>query len=252
LNPSTEGHTLGVDLGSSYVKAVLLDEGGRIVRSGLRPTGYDYREAVEALLPGFPAEVPRVGLTGYGRKQVLEGVRKTEISCLAKALLHEGVRDATVVDIGGQDCKLLRIEGGRLASHHLNRRCAAGTGSYLEFMAYRLGLDCGEMTRLSAQTRECRSLNSYCTVFASTEILDCLRRRVPLPQLVRGMYASIAERVGEMAPLEPPLYLAGGVVAHHPAVTEIFSAVHAVDVHEAPRPQFLAAQGAALYARDAT
>jgi predicted CoA-substrate-specific enzyme activase len=177
-------------------------------------------------------------------------VRKTEISCLAKVMLHHGFNEGTLVDIGGQDCKLIRISGGSIREHFINRRCAAGTGSYLEFLAYKLKLDLEEMNDLAQESTDYQPLNSYCTVFSATEILDFLRRKVRLADLIRGMYHSIVSRIKEMAPLEPPIFISGGVIAHHPVLEEIFKEELNVEVDVLSAPQFLAAQGAAIFARD--
>ncbi len=250
MSSSKAPETLGVDLGSCYVKAVLVDGEGEILCSGASATGYDYGEAVRAATEGFPGEAGDTGVTGYGRHELPGSVKKTEISCLARGLRHLGISDGTLVDIGGQDCKVLHMEKGKLAGHFLNRRCAAGTGSYLEYLAFRLKLDGPAMSELAAKAGDSHTLNSFCTVFAGTEILDCIRRKVPLPELVRGMYASIVERIREMAPIHAPAYLSGGVAAHHSVILDVFSEVLARDVSAVPHPQYLAALGAALYARD--
>jgi predicted CoA-substrate-specific enzyme activase len=191
-----------------------------------------------------------MGVTGYGRDQCEGLVRKTEISSLAIAMNHLGFTDASLVDIGGQDNKVLKIKNGKLIDHALNRRCAAGTGSYLEFLSFRLNIDAAEMNRLAAEETGYHPLNSFCTVFAGTEILDCMKKKIPLPKLIRGMYASVAERVREMAGLAAPVYLSGGVVAHHPLLPDIFKSVLGFGVVPAPQPQYLAALGIAVHAKE--
>ena len=168
-------------------------------------------------------------------------MRKTEIACLAKGLTRHGITDGIAVDIGGQDCKVVRLEQGHVREHFLNRRCAAGTGSYIEYLAYRLRIEPAQMSELAAQATATHAVNSFCTVFAGTEILDCIRQQVPLPELIRGVYASLAARVREMAPLAAPLYLTGGVIAHHPCLREVFEDALDLPVQAAPDPQYVAA-----------
>lgn len=243
-------HTLGLDLGSSYVKAVVLDASGQVAHKGCCKTGYDFQQGVESLIADFSGQISSTGVTGYGRYDWESEVKKTEISCLALASRELGLGDCCLVDIGGQDCKVLRIIDGKASQHKLNRRCAAGTGSYLEFLGFRLGVEHEEMNRLASATTEFHPLNSFCTVFASTEILDCMRGKVPLPELIRGMYASIVERTREMAALSEPLYLSGGVIEHHPVLKSVFEQVLGLKAQVVPNPQFMAALGAALYARE--
>ncbi len=245
---------IGLDIGSSYVKAISLGPENRIREKYLEKTGYNYTAAVTSLLKRFKVESSRVGVTGYGRHQWEGEIRKTEISALAMGMKHLGFGTGTLVDIGGQDSKILKLKDGQLIDHTMNKRCAAGTGSYLEFIAYRMDMDIAPMNRLADRDKETgyHPLNSFCTVFAGTEILDCIKNNIPLPRLIRGLYASIASRVREMASLEPPVYLSGGVIAHHPALAEAFKAVWGIEINIVPDPQFLAALGIALYVKNKT
>jgi predicted CoA-substrate-specific enzyme activase len=246
----TKYHTIGLDLGSSYVKAVVLDAEGEVVHRACSRTGYDFQQGVQSLLVSYSGKISATGVTGYGRYDCDGEIKKTEISCLALASRALGLGDCSLVDIGGQDCKVLQIVGGKAGEHKLNRRCAAGTGSYLEFLGFRLGLQHDEMDKLAASTQTYHPLNSFCTVFASTEILDCMRSKVPMPELIRGMYASIVERTREMSALADPLYLSGGVIEHHPVLLSVFEQVLGFKAKAVPHPQYMAAMGAALYARE--
>lgn len=250
MSSSTSASTTGLDLGSSYVKAVQVDGEGRITAKGRCRTGYDYQKGIRQLLADLPAQAPATGVTGYGRYQWQSEVRKTEIACMARGCCQLGLTDCCVVDIGGQDCKAVLVRDGKAVSHALNRRCAAGTGSYLEYLGYRLELDHEALVRLARETSDYHPLNSYCTVFASTEIIDCMRSEVPLPQLIRGMYASIAVRARELMALVEPLYLSGGVIEHHPVLAEVFDEVLGLETQVVDNPQYLAAFGAALFAKE--
>jgi predicted CoA-substrate-specific enzyme activase len=242
---------IGLDIGSSYVKAVCLDRNGAIAARRVQKTGYDFSATVASLLAELKSGGLPLGVTGYGRNQWPGAVRRTEISSLAQAVVFKGFREGTVVDIGGQDSKILKIKNGKLVEHALNRPCAAGTGSYLEFIAQRIGMDAGRMNDIAAGENDFYPLNSFCTVFASTEILDCIKKNIPLPRLVRGLYAAIVERVRVISSLESPVLLAGGVIAHHAVLADVFKAILGprTEVRVLPDPQFLVALGAALYAR---
>jgi predicted CoA-substrate-specific enzyme activase len=155
----------------------------------------------------------------------------------------------TIVDIGCQDNKVIRLdEAGRRVDFKMNRKCAAGTGAFIEEMALRLGVDIGEMDSLARSTEETIRLSSFCTVFAKTEILAHLRRGVPVAGIVRGAFLSVITRVVEMDPLDGKIVLTGGVVAHNPAIAEILSEKIGRDVEVPPHPQFTGALGAALLA----
>lgn len=258
---------IGLDIGSSYVKAVSLNNDNGIAEKYIQKTGFSYHSAATQLIEHFKSSPAALGVTGYGKNQWQNNqakesgintgiplVYKTEISALARAMNHLGFQDGTLVDIGGQDCKILKIKNGKLIEHALNRRCAAGTGSYLEFTGFRMGLEPGKMSEIAAQEKEYYPLNSFCTVFAGTEILDFIKKNVPLPKLIRGLYASIVERVREIAALDSPIFLSGGVIAYHPVLLELFQTILGTEAHVTvvPDPQYMAALGIAIYAKDKT
>jgi predicted CoA-substrate-specific enzyme activase len=249
LNSLDKPPALGLDIGSSYVKAVRLDPAGAIACRRVQRTGYDVAAAVSCLLDGFADGRHTLGVTGHGRSHWPGTATMTEISSLARAAAFAGVLDGTVIDIGGQDSKVLTMRSGRLVAHALNRPCAAGTGSYLEYIAQRLGLAIDSLNGIAGAEAEFHPLNSFCTVFAGTEILDCIRQDVPLPRLVRGLYAAIVEKVRAIDSLGSPLFLCGGVIAHHPVLADVFRAILGpkTAVSVLPEPQFLAAWGAALH-----
>jgi predicted CoA-substrate-specific enzyme activase len=252
LDPIPQG-VIGLDIGSSYVKAVSLNPDNTPAERYVEKTGYNYTSTVTSLLARFKNKPSFVGVTGYGRHRWEGVVHKTEISALAMGMKHLGFKTGTLVDIGGQDSKVLKLKNGELVDHALNKRCAAGTGSYLEFIAYRMNMDILEMNRTALREKETgiHPLNSFCTVFAGTEILDCIKKNIPLPKLIRGLYASIAQRVREISGLEAPVFLSGGVIAHHPALLDVFNEVLELEIQVIPHPQFLAALGIAVYANQA-
>jgi predicted CoA-substrate-specific enzyme activase len=194
--------------------------------------------------------VGRIVSTGYGRHNVdFRDGSVTEIHCHGLGCYHHFPLAQTVVDIGGQDNKVIRLAAsGQRVDFKMNRKCAAGTGAFLEEIALRLDIELDELERLASSTDESVRLNSFCTVFASTEILSHLRRGEPLEGLVRGAFASVVSRVAEMDQLHGEVVLTGGVVAHNPTTAEIFANKLGGEVKVPPHPQFTGALGAALTA----
>ncbi|MCJ7753404.1 MAG: acyl-CoA dehydratase activase, partial [Thermoanaerobaculales bacterium] len=195
-------------------------------------------------------QVIRTVSTGYGRRNVdFADDTRTELHCHGVGCYHHFPSAITIVDIGCQDNKIIRLdEDGRRVDFKMNRKCAAGTGAFLEEIALRLDVELEELERLASSTSEAVRLNSFCTVFASTEILSHLRSGAPLAGLIRGAFASVVSRVAEMDRLGGEVVLTGGVVAHNPTTVEIFAERLKGKVRVAPKPQFTGALGAALTA----
>jgi len=247
----------GVDVGASATKLVLLDPPDQVHSRVVRPSGVDYgvtaRECLEAALveaSATEASLVRTVSTGYGRGNVeFADDTLTEIHCHGLGCFHLVPRAITIVDIGGQDNKVIRVgDDGRRLDFTLNRKCAAGTGAFLEEIALRLGIDLDELEDLARASSDAVRLSSFCTVFAKTEILAHLRRGTPVAEIVRGAFYSVVSRVVEMSPLAGCVVLSGGVVAHNPVIAAILSEHVGTPVEVAPHPQFTAALGAALAA----
>ena len=247
----------GVDVGASSTKLVLLDQGREVRGRSLRRSGVDYAATARACLDeaigaaGAEAgQVRRTVSTGYGRRNVeFADDTRTELHCHGVGCYHHFPSAITIVDIGCQDNKIIRLdESGRRVDFKMNRKCAAGTGAFLEEIALRLDVELEELERLASSTTEAVRLNSFCTVFASTEILSHLRRGEPLANLIRGAFASVVNRVAEMDRLDGEVVLTGGVVAHNPTTAEIFADKVDGEVKVPPDPQFSGALGAALTA----
>lgn len=247
----------GIDVGASATKLVLLDDDAEVCARVVRPSGIDYahtaRECLaEALAKAGVADgVSGTISTGYGRRNVpFASATLTEIHCHGLGCYHYFPREISIVDIGGQDNKVIHLnEAGRRTDFRMNRKCAAGTGAFIEEIALRLGIDVGEMDALARGTTEPVNLGSFCTVFAKTEILAHLRKGLPVGGIVRGAFVSVIERIVEMAPLDGNVILTGGVVAHNPTITEILAKKLGRAVEVPPYPQFTGAVGAALSAR---
>jgi predicted CoA-substrate-specific enzyme activase len=247
----------GADVGASATKLVLIDGSGEALGRAVRHSGVDYGATALACLDealeqagAARGDVARCVATGYGRHNVeFRDASLTEIHCHGLGCYHHFRRAMTIVDIGGQDNKVIRLAAaGQRIDFKMNRKCAAGTGAFLEEMALRLAISPSEMNALAQESGEAARLNSFCTVFAKTEILAHLRRGVKITSLVRGAFLSVINRVTEMDVLEGDVVLSGGVVAHNPVIAEILSEQLGRPVLVPPFPQFAGALGAALTA----
>jgi predicted CoA-substrate-specific enzyme activase len=252
--------SLGIDVGASATKAVLLD-GTSVIGRALRKSGADFAAAAKACLDEIttatttdPADIEQVVATGYGRHRVGFATRTlTEITCHARGCYESFPEAITIVDIGGQDNKVIVLEdsGGR-KSFKMNRKCAAGTGAFLEEIADRLDTPLPQLNDLARQATGDVELGSFCTVFAKTELLALIAQGTPLSEMAKAAYRSVAKRILEMDPLIGQVVMTGGVVAHNPTIAEMLSGRLGREVTVPPHPQFTGALGAALEAcRDA-
>jgi len=253
---SSETLACGVDVGASTTKVVVLDLEGNNVGQMVCPSGVDYaataRAGLEQTLGGHnPTQIVYTISTGYGRDNVdFSDETVTEIHCHGVGCYHSLPHAMTIIDVGGQDNKVIRIDDqGQQIDFKMNRKCAAGTGAFIEEMALRLGVEVDQMDALAKETSEAVHLSSFCTVFAKTEILAHLRRGVAVPAIVRGAFLSVIQRVIEMDPLDGQVVLTGGVVAHNPTMAEILGGKLNRPVLVPPEPQLTGALGAALLAR---
>jgi predicted CoA-substrate-specific enzyme activase len=249
----------GLDCGTATTKAVIIDGTARMVGSHVRRSGANLLESAETALDealkeaGLRREdVERIVATGFGRRSVSFAQQtKTEISCHSKGCHHYYPEEITVIDIGGQDNKVVKLDAaGRKTSFKMNRKCAAGTGAFLEEMAYKLDIPLSELESLARKSDAGTELGSFCTVFTATEVLDRIRGGEKLEDIVRGLFNSVAKRILEMDRLTGRVVMSGGVVAHNPIVAEIISERANVAVEIAPHPQEMGAFGAALFAAE--
>ncbi|MCP4572759.1 MAG: ATPase [bacterium] len=249
----------GVDIGASATKLVLLDDIGEVLARTLRPSGVDYAGTAATCLDEAVRSAGREGgpaltvATGYGRDNVaFADETRTEIHCHGTGCFHEVGRRISIIDIGGQDNKVIHMDdAGRRREFKMNRKCAAGTGAFIEEIALRLGLTVEQLDGLAAAADEPVRLGSFCTVFTKTEILSHLRRGAAVESIVRGAFISVVDRIVEMDPLEGEVVATGGVIAHNPTIVEILAEHLGRPVIVPEAPQFTGALGAALTARRA-
>jgi predicted CoA-substrate-specific enzyme activase len=256
---SGPGLFAGLDLGAAMTKAVILDGRPEILGCSAVPSGTDFRVAARNAMAKAKAAArlsaprfDRMVATGYGRANAAEAdATRTEIGCHAKGSYHHFPRAHVLVDIGGQDSKVIKVDAaGRRIDFRMNRKCAAGTGAFLEDIARRLRISTKRFDGLARASRRDVEIGSYCTVFTATEILTKIRMSVAPQDIVKGLYRSVVKRILEMDTLDGPVVMCGGVVAHHPFLVTLVEAEIGRDVFVPPLPQFTGALGAALIARE--
>ena len=258
LNGSMQ-HYCGVDIGASTAKLVIVGEDGQPVARSLRRSGVDYSQTAERCLEdamseaGLAREAIAGSLsTGYGRDNVPWVAGKmTEIACHGKGAYFHFRQAMTVIDIGAQDSKVIHLDGdGRRTSFKMNRKCAAGTGAFLEEIALRLDLPVSELNGLADQSTKDVTLGSFCTVFSATEILEKIRAGERVEDIVKGAFRSVVKRIVEMDTVDGALVMSGGVVAHNPLLAALVGEVFGMEALVPPDPQHIGAFGAALFARE--
>lgn len=251
---------LGIDVGSTASKCVVVDAQGQIVAKGLHASGAGTagpRSCVEKALSSIGTgltvdDMAGTCATGYGRH--LESWAKlqvSELSCHAKGAvrLFPGVR--TVIDIGGQDAKVLSIsKDGKLVNFVMNDKCAAGTGRFLDVMAGVFGCKVSDLSGLDRESTEVAPISSTCTVFAESEVISKLAAGVPIPNIVAGVHESVVDRtygLAKRAGITPLVAMTGGV-ALNDALRERLEARMGSPISTSEIAQYTGAYGAALSA----
>ena len=251
---------MGVDIGSSTSKCVILNGSSEIVSQAVIPVGTGTsgpRRAVEAALAIAGASMEQAAVviaTGYGRNTYDDAAERiSELSCHAKGAvwIMRGVR--TVVDIGGQDAKALSInEDGRLADFVMNDKCAAGTGRFLDVMARVLEVGVSDLQGLDEKAGGIIQISSTCTVFAESEVISQLSKNAPIPDIIAGIHQSAAVRAASLMKrigVVQPVLMTGGV-ANNAGVVRALARALGAEVKTSPHSQIAGALGAALFARE--
>lgn len=250
---------VGVDVGASRTKVALLDLSKHLIGYSIRKSGTDFSTtAAECLKTSLEmagcTEADMVGTvsTGYGRMNVLFAREtKSEIGCHAKGSYLYFPMAITIIDIGGQDNKVIKLdENGRRTGFKMNRKCAAGTGAFLEEMAFRLDIPLDEMSVLASRSTNMVKLGSFCTVFSATEVLEHIRNGKKVEDIVKGVFFSMIQRVLEMDSLTENVVMTGGVVENNPYMVSMAEELIGRKILVSEHPQLAGAIGAALYAMD--
>jgi predicted CoA-substrate-specific enzyme activase len=248
---------VGIDLGASRTKVAVIDGQRNMIGHAVRKSGTDFAAAASACLAESlemaavaEADIARTLSTGYGRKNVIfANDHKTEIACHARGCFHYFPQAITIIDIGGQDNKVIKLDDqGRRTNFKMNRKCAAGTGAFLEEMSPRLDIPLEAMDGLARQSEDMVKLGSFCTVFSATEVLENIRAGKKLPDIVKGLFYSVIKRVLEMESLTENVVMTGGVVAHNPYLVTMAEEIIGRAALVPEYPQLTGAFGAALFA----
>jgi (R)-2-hydroxyacyl-CoA dehydratese activating ATPase len=260
LKGQTSMIVAGIDIGSITAETVLL-RGEEILAAVILPTGANSRTAAERSLnaalgrAGLPrGAVTKIVTTGYGRSSFPQATRMiTEITCHARGAFFLYPPTRTVIDIGGQDSKVIRLDGqGRNVDFQMNDKCAAGTGRFLEVMARALEVRLEDLGELSNNASGTIKISSTCTVFAESEVVSLIADNQPKDVIIRGLHDSIADRVTGMIQrvgLEEAVTLTGGV-GKNKGVIQALEERLKIKLLIPPEPQIIGALGAALIARD--
>lgn len=250
----------GIDVGSLTTDAVVLNSEGEIIGYSIVQTAANSTEAAEESINRAlaRASVGRSQLTalvstGYGRVSVPFANKKvTEISCHALGAYHLFPDTGTVIDIGGQDSKVIRVgDNGKVLDFTMNDKCAAGTGRFLEVMAAKLQVSLDEMGELSLHAGGEVSISSVCTVFAESEVVSLVAQNHPKEEIIRGLHRAIVNRVWSMVKavgVHGSVAMTGGVAKNKGVVAMMEEKLNR-RIHIHTEPQIVGALGAALLAK---
>jgi len=254
--------TAGIDVGSTYTKAAILDEGGEVLGRGMQPTGFKLEQAAHATLDEALAasgrereEVEYVATTGFGRHQVpFRDVQVTDLTAQAWGTRAFFPETRTVLDVGGQTMKAMRIDvDGKVRSFRLNDKCAAGTGAFLEKTARYLGYRIEEIGPLVESSKEVVPISGVCAVFAESEVINHVSQGASPGDIMHGAMESLIEksvRLMKRVQMEPEFTLVGGIM-RFPTMVRVMREhlAEGVNVPEGELVQFTGAIGAAVLAR---
>ena len=271
MTETTEQNIIwGVDCGSSEIKVVAMDEQGRILLTRKQKTLFPLQDHVTRALSGEEDEFSpfitpdshevkpghRIIATGYGRKYIdFADQVLTEIKAHFIGVEHQlGLKGAySIIDIGGQDSKIIAVDHGKVDQFVINRKCAAGTGAYIEELGHRLEVPLSDMTALASGNDKELSLNSFCTVFSGQEVIKVLMNGERVENIIYALYSSVVKRVLEMTSITTnQVAFSGGVLNFHPKLVEMFThslreANPNLETVLAPNAQYCGAIGAAIH-----
>jgi len=251
-------YTLGVDVGSTASKCVILKNGKEIVGKSLVGVGIGTSGPERAIAQvlnetGMKREdMACVLATGYGRNMLMDFADKqmSELSCHASGANFLFPNVHTVIDIGGQDVKVMHIENGSMINFQMNDKCAAGTGRFLDVMARILEVNVEDLEKLGSQSTKEVSISSTCTVFAESEVISQLAAGSDKCDVIHGIHRAVAARVVGLAHrvgLQDDIVMTGGVAQNKDVVKSLEEALSR-KVHTTPMTQYVGALGAALFA----
>jgi len=245
---------LGVDIGSLYTKLIVINSKKTIVYSDIFKTMARNKQKRDEIIKKVNSEyaISYTCSTGYGRKLLkMADVIKTELYCASAGVTQYAPINKTIIDIGGEDIKLLTSNSaGKVVDFYMNSKCAAGTGAFITEVAERAEINVSEMSDLAARSTAGKELNSFCTVFAKTEIMKWIFDETAIEDIAKGIYISIANRIQKIpADNSLPVFLIGGVARYHPFLKNIIEEKLNIKVTIPENPQLVNAYGAACIAQ---
>ena len=254
-------YTAGIDVGSTYTKAVILSEDKKIVGKGMLKTGFKLIEAATKVYHLALAEaglwekdVKYIATTGYGRYLIpFRDVYVTDLTAQARGARYFFPETRTVLDVGGQTMKACKLDAdGKVRSFRLNDKCAAGTGAFLEKTARYLSYNIEEIGPLMATSKQPVAISGVCAVFAESEVINHVSAGVPPADIMHGAIVSLVERSVQLmkrVQLEPEYTLVGGILRFETMARVVAEQLKSsVNVPAGDMPQYTAAIGAALLA----
>ena len=248
----------GIDSGASATKTVIIDKDCEIVSYAIVPSGINFkvsseeslRKALESSSLSFK-DVSYAVSTGYGRALVNAKCVSSEITCISRGVHRLFPTVRTIIDVGGQDSKAVRIdEGGRVLDFAMNDKCAAGTGRFLEVMSSILGKPIEELSTLHFKSSKPIKISSTCTVFAESEVISQISQGAGIEDAIAGLHEAIAERIYNMSSrigFERDVALTGGVAKNRGFVDALTKKIGLTPMTP-KEPQITCAFGAALAA----
>jgi predicted CoA-substrate-specific enzyme activase len=248
----------GIDIGSITTEALLFDKDKGIVGYNIMQTGANSRKTAEMALekvltyPGKNAsDISYTISTGCGRKRASFAKESvTEITCIAKGVNFLFPEARTIIDIGGQDTKVIRVdEKGRVIEFEMNDKCAAGTGRFIEVMAKALNVGLDSIGEVSLQHKKELTISSICTVFAESEVISLVSEGEELEDIIYGIHKAIADRtmglINRLGGVSQDVIMAGGV-AKNIGVVKALEKVLDTPIKIHVEPQIIGALGAAI------
>ncbi len=247
---------VGIDAGAATTKALVIKE-KEIIGYTINPTGFDFKNAAKTAYENVLSkvgiedkEVDKVLATGYGR-DCIEFADKTisEITAHARGAYHLFPEIHAIIDIGGQDSKVIVTEKGKVTDFLMNDKCAAGTGKFLEYTAKALEISIEELGELALRSKNPAKISSMCTVFAESEVISLRARGIIKEDIAAGLVESIVQRVAVMVKklwIKDNVAFVGGV-AKNPGIKAALEKELNVKLYVPAEPQITGALGAALY-----
>ena len=256
-----KGYFAGIDSGSTSTDVVILDKDQNIVTGIILPTGAGAAIGAERALEealkdaGLQREdIDAMVTTGYGRTAISDGDKSiTEITCHARGAHFLNPEVRTVIDIGGQDSKVIRLdENGAVANFVMNDKCAAGTGRFLEMMARTMEMSLDDMGKAGLSYKEDITISSMCTVFAESEVVSLIAQNKATDDIVHGLNKAVASKTAALAKRvggEERYMMTGGVSKNQGLVKTLEEKLGTTLVIS-DKAQLCGALGAALFAKD--